>query len=205
MHRLQLEVSVREEVGKGAARRTRRAGEVPAVLYGAGIDPISLRIDRRTLERIAHIGANTLLDLRGPNAVNGKIALVKELQRDPLSREAVHCDLYAIDTRKKLHVSVPLHVTGKSKGVEMGGVLDTLVRELEIVCLPMAIPDSIDIDVSALEIGGTIHVSDLSLPEGVEVVAEPSLSLVHVVPARVDRGGAGAAGGEAAAVEGGAA
>jgi large subunit ribosomal protein L25 len=204
MHRLQLEVTTREETGKGAARRTRRAGQVPAVLYGAGIEPVSLRIDRRTLERVVHSGANTLLDLRGPDSVKGKIALVKELQRDPLSREAVHCDLHAIDTRKKLHVSIPLHFAGKPAGVEMGGVLDILARELEIVCLPMIIPDSIDIDVSALEIGDAIHVRDLPLAEGIEVVTDSALTLVHVVPPRVDRPAA-AEGEGAAAAEGGAA
>ncbi len=186
MQRLRLDVNTRESTGKGPARRMRVAGEVPAVLYGTGIEPVSLRIDRRQLERVIHGGANALIDLQGPDSVKGKLVLLKELQREPVKRTPIHVDLLAIDTSKKLHVSVPVHVTGKCKGVELGGVLEPIMREVEVNVLPLNIPDSFDVDVTDLDIGQAVHVSDLVAPEGVEIVADETAVLVHVVTPRVE-------------------
>ena len=186
MQRLELDVSVREGSGKGAARKLRSGGRVPAVLYGGGMDPVSLQIDRRELERVMHVGVNALIDLKGPAEVKGKLVLVKDLQRDPVKRNPIHCDLLAVDTKKKLHVSVPIHLTGKAKGVELGGVLEPVLREVEIICLPLVIPDSFELDVTELDIGDALHISDLQVPEGIEIPTDPTVTVVHVIVPRVE-------------------
>ncbi len=187
MQRLELEVSVREAAGRSVLRKLRAQGAVPAVLYGTGVNPLSLVINGRSLERVLRTGANTLLDLRGPKEVKGKLALLKEVQRDPVSQRLLHCDVYAVDTKKKLHVSVPFHFEGRPRGVEQqGGIFETPAMEIEVSCLPFTIPDKISIDVSNLEIGDTIHLRDIELPEDVEALADGSLTVAQVSAPRVE-------------------
>ena len=187
MQRLKLEVSVREAAGRSALRKLRAQGAVPAVLYGTGVEALSLVIDGRSLERVLRTGANTLLDLRGPKEVKGKLALLKEVQRDPVSQRLLHCDVYAVDAKKKLHVSVPFHFEGRPRGVEQqGGIFETPAMEIEVSCLPFSIPDRISIDVSNLEIGDTIHLRDIELPEAVEALADGSLTVAQVSAPRVE-------------------
>ena len=187
MQRLELEVSVREAAGRSALRKLRVQGAVPAVLYGAGVEALSLVIDGRSLERVLRTGANTLLDLRGPKEVKGKLALLKEVQRDPVSQRLLHCDVYTVDAKKKLHVSVPFHFDGRPRGVEQqGGIFETPAMELEVSCLPFSIPDKISIDVSNLEIGDIIHLRDIELPEDVEALADSSLTVAQVSAPRVE-------------------
>ena len=119
MDRQAPQVSPREAGGKGAARKLRAAGQVPAVLYGSGIDPVVLAVESRLLDDVLHAGANAVLDLTGHKDLKGKLALVKAVQRDPVSRRVLHCDLYAVDIRKKVTVSVALHYDGKPSGVEL--------------------------------------------------------------------------------------
>ena len=186
MQRLELEVKARETGGKGPARRVRASGGVPAVLYGTGVASLPLTIEGQTLERVLRSSSNALIDLKGAKGVKGTLALIKEVQRDPLSQKLVHCDLYAVDTQKRIHVSVPVHIEGKPPGVELGGILNTLVRDLEVSCLPLAIPDRITVDVSELHIGDTVRLSEISLPEGAEAIAEETLPLVTVTAPRVE-------------------
>jgi large subunit ribosomal protein L25 len=187
VQRLELEVNVREACGKAAVRRVRAQGGVPAILYGSGLEPVPLAIDRLSLERALRTGANTLIDLKGLKDVKGKLVLIKEVQRDPVSQRLIHCDVYAVDAKKKLHISVPIQFLGKPSGVEkQGGVLETLALEVEVTCLPFSIPDKISVDVSNLEIGDTVHLRDLTLPEGVEAVTDESLALAHVSAPRME-------------------
>jgi large subunit ribosomal protein L25 len=193
MERIQLGVEAREGTGKSVTRKMRAKDAVPAVLYGGGMAAVSLTVPRREAERALLAGANRLIDLSGIPAVKGKLALIKEYQRNPVSRELLHCDFYAVDTSKPLQVLIPVHITGRPHGVELGGVLEQLLREISVSCLPLAIPDSVSIDVSALEIGQTLHVSDLALPEGVALLTDAHLSLVHVIAARLEAEPAAAA------------
>ncbi len=187
MERLKLEVSLREGSGKGVARKLRAAGHVPAVFYGRGIEPVHLQIDVVPLERVVHGGANALIDLEGPKQVAKKPVLIKELQRDPATRKLLHCDLFAVDLSEKLAVDVPIHYVGRPRGVvEQGGVLEPLLRELQVTCMPLAIPDSVEVDVSSLGIHETIHIRDIQLPADVEAIGDPDRSIVHVVPPRVE-------------------
>jgi large subunit ribosomal protein L25 len=187
MQRVQLEVSAREGTGKGLARRLRAAGRIPGILYGSGVAPIALSVDRLTLDKVLQRSVNALLDLKGIQAVEGRIALLKELQRDPVRRTPLHCDFYVIDPEKPISISVPLHFEGKPRGVEQGGVLEPLLRELEVSCLPLAIPETISVQVGELEIGQSIHVEQLVLPEGVSPTGDPSRAVVHVAAARLEQ------------------
>lgn len=186
MQRVELEVTARERLGKGPNRRLRAQGQVPAVLYGRGKPSVHLAVASHTLERTLSQGLNQLIDLAGAEAAAGRLVLLKEVQRDPVSQNVLHCDFYEVDTSEKIQISVPLHLEGKAVGVEMGGVLDTLVREIEVQCLPLEIPDSFQLDVSALEIGDALHASDLTLPANVELMIDESLTLVHVIAPRVE-------------------
>lgn len=186
MDTVELDVSLREGSGKSAARKLRQHGIVPGVLYGFGVDTTSISVDASELERIVSAGSNTILDLQGPKEVTGKLVLVKELQRDPVSHRVVHCDFYAVDTTKKISVNVPIHVDGKARGVDMGGVLESVTREVEVECMPLDIPDSLSVDISALEIGDSIHVSDLVAPANALILEDAGKVVVHVMAPRVE-------------------
>ncbi len=182
-----LSAQVRESAGKGVGRKLRAAGRIPAVLYGRGKPSVSLSLDPRLLDKLlatSEAGINTLIDLAvdGRTDLSGKVVLVKELQRHPVKGSLVHADLYEVDLTQTIEVSVPLHVVGTPRGVALdGGILDQALRELEIECLPRAIPDQIDVDVSDLGIGDSLHVRDIKLPEGVVLKSDPELSVLSVV------------------------
>jgi large subunit ribosomal protein L25 len=186
MERQALEVTPREAGRKGAARRLRAGGHVPAVLYGGKIEPVTLSVEGRLLDEVLQTGANAILDLKGPPAVKGKLALVKAVQRDPVSRRVLHCDFYAVDVNQTVTVSVALHHEGKAKGVEMGGVLEPILRDLEVECLPLEIPSAISVDVSALDIGDSIHVRDVPVPDTVRILNDPDATVIHVIAPRVE-------------------
>jgi large subunit ribosomal protein L25 len=196
MERVELKVELREGTKKGAARKLRAAGQVPAVLYGPHCEPRSLQVGAQALARVLARGANQLIDLSGPKGVGGKLVLIKECQRDAATQHLQHCDFYEVDTGQRIHVEVPLHFAGKPHGVEMGGVLEPVLRELEVTCLPLAIPSALEVDVSALEIGQAIHAGEISLPEGLELITDAALTVVHVVAPRVEEAPAEAAAAE---------
>ena len=183
-----IAVEVRENAGKGVARKLRAAGRIPAVLYGQGRDPISLDLEPRVLERLLHDeGHNALFDLSGASSVSGRTVLVKALQRHPVRGDLMHADFFEIDADQKITVSVSLHLVGTPVGVAMdGGLLDHSIRELELDCLPRAIPESIDVDVTELHLGETLHVSDIATPDGVEIRTNAELGVVSVVAPRAE-------------------
>jgi large subunit ribosomal protein L25 len=178
-----LVVEAREAIGKGAARKLRAAGRIPAVLYGRGRNSLPLSLDPRALDKILRAsGANTLLDLtiEGHPELRDTVALVKELQRDPLRGAIVHADLYAVDLTRAVTVDVPVHLVGRPRGLDFGGILEHSLREIALECLPRSIPEAIEVDVSQMEVGDVIHVRELALPEGVTLVTDGDLGVVHV-------------------------
>ncbi len=184
-----LAVEIRTESGKGVARRLRRDGRIPGVVYGSELAATSISLDPAeldTLIRMSHAGVNTLIDLTGASEVSGKTVLVKELQRGPVRGNLMHADLYEVDPNARIRVSVPIHLRGTAPGVTMGGLIDHSLRIVELDCLPQAIPDEILVEVSALDIGDSVHVSDLELPEGVELATQGELSVVSVVAPRAE-------------------
>lgn len=179
-----LQIDLRETTGKGVARKLRAAGRIPGVCYGKGQDSVSLAVDPHALRKLldaSDAGMNTIISLQGGGSLDGTMVLVKELQRDPVRGAYLHADFYTVDIQQRVEVSVPVQLTGKAPGVEAGGVLDQALREIELSCLPLAIPKEIEADVSALELGQSLHVRDLALPEGVELVSDGDLSVVSVV------------------------
>jgi large subunit ribosomal protein L25 len=126
---------------------------------------------------------NTLFDLQleGGGDLHGRTVMVRELQRDPVRGRYLHADLYAVDLTQAIHVSVPLHITGKAAGLDQGGIIDQALREIEVECRPDAIPNEIQVDVTALELGDSLHVSDIALPDGVKLRSDAELSVVSVV------------------------
>lgn len=190
MAEYQLNLEVRENAGKGVARKLRAAGRIPGVCYGAGLQTRPIALDSRALEkalRTSSAGLNTLFDVQGGGEFHGKSVLVKELQRDPVKGSLVHADFYAVDLTKEIEVAVPLHLVGSAAGLMNGGIVDHQLREIVVSCLPGAIPESFSLDVSALDIGDTLHVRDVLLPEGVTLVSDPGLGVVSVVlPAKAE-------------------
>ena len=187
-----LGVEVREGRKKGAARKLRAAGRIPGVCYRPRAEALPIQLDPKALDRLlkgSAAGINTLIDLSvaGGGEFDGRVVMVKELQRDPVSGQLLHADLYAVDLQQSIEVSVPIQLVGRSEGVEMGGILDHSLRELELECLATAIPEQISIDVSPLLLGQSLHVRDLELPSGVTLRSDPDISVVSIVaPAAVE-------------------
>jgi large subunit ribosomal protein L25 len=197
----------REGTGKGVARKLRATGRVPAVLYGHGMDPIALSVDSRELIHVFHTGAgtNVLVDL----IVDGDdhLAMAREIQRDHIKGRFMHVDFLVVSRDQVISVSVPVRVVGESVGVKAGGVLEHHLWEVQVECLPTDVPEAIEADVSELEIGMSLKVSDLSAPEGVTITSniEDSVVAVQQPQARVEleeEAAAEEAEGEAAAEEG---
>jgi large subunit ribosomal protein L25 len=191
----QLNATPRTEVGKGVARTLRREGKIPGVIYGHAREPQPLVIDQRELDRLlSHIAAeSTVIEL----SLDGTTArtLIREIQRHPFKRQILHVDFQELVAGEKVTVNVPIILLGVPEGVRAeGGVLDQTMRELSIHVDPANIPSRIDIDVSALTIGRSVHVGDIALPEGVEVlddeeatvcVVSAPRAVVEEVPAEV--------------------
>lgn len=201
-----LVVESRASIGKGAARKLRAAGRIPAVLYGQGKASVPLTIDPRALEKVLRSGgANALLDLtvEGRPELGSPVALVKELQRHPIRGTIVHADLYQVDLTRTVEVEVPVHLIGKAKGLDFGGILEHSLREIALECLPRSIPAAIEVDITNMELGDVIHVRDLVLPAGVSLLTDPDLGVVHVaLPAAEETPAAPTAEGAAAAATG---
>jgi len=149
----------------------RRSGLMPAIVYGQGKTPLTLTIDMHEFSNLLnHITSQSLiaLEVDGESSLS-KTVMIKELQRHPVSRSLVHADFYEVDMNKKIHVHVSVTTTGKSVGVEKGGTLEIIRRSLEVICLPGNIPESITVDISALDIGDAVHVSQIVTGDNVEL------------------------------------
>jgi large subunit ribosomal protein L25 len=202
-----LVATKREEAGKGVARRLRAGGRVPAVLYGHGMDPIGLSVDAKELFHLFHTGAgtNVLVDL----VVDGNehLAMPREIQRDHIKGRFVHVDFLVVRRDEKITISVPIRVVGESVGVKAGGVVEHHLWELQVECLPTNVPEAIEADISALEIGDGLRVSDLIAPEGATILTSAEDSVVLVtqpqMAVELEEEAAEAAEGEAAEGEGG--
>ena len=189
MEKIQLKATVRKITGNGPARALRREGSMPAVVYGRGKDPILLAVDMKDFEQLLkNYNVNqVLLNLVIENGKSiSKSVMVKELQTDPITRNLLHVDFYEIDMQSKITVSVPVVTTGISKGVELGGVLQLIRRELEVLCMPTDIPESIEIDVTDLDIGDSIHVEEIPLQGDVEIPFDANFTILTVLSPRVE-------------------
>ena len=178
-----LKVTQRNTFGKGPARTLRREGMVPAVLYGPQRKSLPLSVSPLELKKIYKTSGSdqVILNLMIENGGTKNVtAMVRELQTSPVSREYLHVDFFEISLDKEIVVSVAVEVTGKSKGVERGGLLQVVRHELEISCLPRDLPDNIELDVTDLDIGDALHVGDIVLGEGIKLLADPSLTVLTI-------------------------
>jgi large subunit ribosomal protein L25 len=204
-----LNAEFRNDTGKSAVRRLRTAGKIPAICYGGGSDPLPLTVDPtallKSLDPIKK--TNTVLTLSVAGAPAGQESLtvmVRDYQKDALKGHVTHADFIRVDLAKPVHATVPLILVGKAEGVKLGGLLHQVIRVLAIACTPDKIPPKLDVDVSALNIGEAIHVSDLKLPEGVRPLVEGGASVCSVTAPKVEKEVTPAAA-EGAAAEGAAA
>lgn len=179
MREIPITVERRSEVGKGFARRARMAGRIPGVVYGPEIDPISVSVEEREFRTaMKDATRSSILNLK----LNGKEtkAVLRDIQRDPVTNRVLHLDFHAISMNRPINVSIPIHFTGTPIGVKVdGGIMQTTMRELEISCLPINIPDDLTIEVAELGIGDSIHVRDVGL-ENVDILSEARRTIVVI-------------------------
>ncbi|MCY3625614.1 MAG: 50S ribosomal protein L25 [Candidatus Dadabacteria bacterium] len=183
-----LRVKPRIRIGKSGAREVRKEGNIPAILYGQGEDPVPLVVRPDELKRALsnNAGINTVLELEidGSEPPAKRFSMVKEVQRDPIKNRVIHLDFLAIDMKKSIRVKVPVSTLGRSEGERRGGMLEKLMRTIDLECLPGDIPDLIEIDVSSLGIGGFVDIAGLSLGEGIKPVRDGSEKVVQVIVQR---------------------
>ena len=189
MAEVTLEVSRREGTGKEIAKKLRRSGQVPAVVYGGKRDPVAIIVDRKAVSELiqkSDHGVRSIFLLKMAGTDQQRHAMIKDIQIDPVSRKMTHIDFVRVVMDEAVRVNVPVHLSGTSHGVKEGGVLDWQVRELHVACLPNAIPDSIEVDITDVGMHQYIRVSDLKLPEGVRVSDDPERVVVGVTHARAE-------------------
>lgn len=183
MERKSLNIELRSKTGKGVCRRLREKGLVPAVVYGKGIEPVPVTVEPKALAAAiaGEGGHNNLITLNGGEGLEGAVVIVADILRGSIRGEFRHVDLHKINLAENVHVEVPVSLKGTAAGVKEGGLLDFAMHNLEIECLPTLIPEHIEVDVTELAIGHSIHVSELVLPEGVKVLADMKASVVSVL------------------------
>jgi large subunit ribosomal protein L25 len=206
MEATELKAFTRKETGKGPARRFRKEGSIPAVFYGRGEEAIHLSVNAAELLKVIKAKKENIfikLLIEGEKQME-KLSLIKELQIEPVSRRFYHVDFYEIRMDHKLTLDVPIRFAGIPVGVTNGGELQHLKRDLKISCLPSVLPDFIEIDVTGLEIGDSIKVQDIRVPEGVTVLdpGDVGVAMVAVVKVSVPQAETPAAGEAAAPAEG---
>ncbi len=184
MERLVLTAELREGRGKGAARKLRAKGLIPAILYGPRTQPIPLTVSRKELSKAlrTEAGGNVLIDLeiRDGDLPSRKVVMLKEVQYDYLGKEILHTDFYEVAMDVMITVEVPIHLVGRPEGAKLGGILDQIRRVVEIQCLPGDIPNSIEVDVSSLKIGDSIHISDIQFEKG-KILTDPEETIATVL------------------------
>jgi large subunit ribosomal protein L25 len=180
---IKLVAQTRTDLGKGASRRLRHADLVPAIVYGAGKEPVSLTFEQKELRKVEVVEAfySSILDLE-IDGVSEQV-LLKAIQRHAFKDQIQHLDLLRVDSSQKLHTTVPLHFINEetAAAVKAGGVVSHIANEIEVSCLPAALPEFIEVDLATVELGATVHLSDLVLPAGVESV-ELSKGSAHDLP-----------------------
>ncbi len=176
----ELNVALRSKAGKGVSRSLRRQGLVPAIVYGKGLESCALSVSPKELKSAiaTEAGWNTLITLKGDGPFDGKVVILKDLQVDAIRRHPMHADFQVVNMSQKVHVMVPVHPVGKSAGEKIGGSLQVIRKEVEVICLPNAIPGSIEVDVTAMTIGDVLHIADITLPANVELPHDVNFTVI---------------------------
>lgn len=180
----ELTIRTREGVGKGPAKRLRRGGQVPAILYG-GASPVNVAVVPKDIFKLihGHEGSTQLLKVTFEGTRDSKMAIIRDLQFDPVSEDLIHVDLQEVAMDRAIQVTVAVHHVGEAAGVkETQGILEMVLREVQISCLPGNIPELLEADVSNLRIGDVLTVKDIKVPEGVRVLTDPNQAVATVAP-----------------------
>lgn len=185
-NQIKLSARPRTETGSNAVKKVRSRGFIPANIYGKGSEPFGLEVNQKAVEQLlAHAsGENILveLEIEDQGKTTNRLSLIQEVQHHPVRRDVLHVDFHAVSATEKLEAEVPIEPVGDADGVKNGGgILQQNLRELAISCLPKDLPDHLNVDVSGLKLGESLHVKDLVLPAGVTAVADADLTVFHVV------------------------
>ena len=190
MATIQLDSKKRTMTGKGSARKLRSVGRLPVILYGPETSPIMLSLDYKQLQKILRgkSAENIIFDLKVDS--NGKNqsrrVMIKEIQKDPVTRDFLHVDFYEISMEKELEVDIPVYLVNTPIGVSEGGILEHIRRELKISCMPKNLVDKIEIDVSGLAIGQSLHLEDIDLPPGLKSIEDGDLTIATIVAPSIE-------------------
>ena len=183
MEKRELKVELRTKTGKNISRQLRAQGLIPGVVYGKGVEPTPVTVNPKELETVTagEGGRNALITLAGAGALNGETVIVADTLLDAIKGNVRHVDLHKINLAEKVRVKVGVNLVGTPAGVKDGGLLDFAMHAMEIECLPNQIPEHIDVDVTALTIGHSIHVGDVTVPAGIKVLEDPKASIISIL------------------------
>ncbi|MCD6265549.1 MAG: 50S ribosomal protein L25/general stress protein Ctc [Deltaproteobacteria bacterium] len=191
MAAIQLDSKKRTMTGKGSARKLRSGGRLPGILYGPNTSPIRLSLDYKQFQKILRerSAENIIFALRiDSNGKNQpKRVMIKEIQKDPVTREYLHVDFYEISMEKELEVDIPVYLVNTPIGVKAGGILEHIRRELKISCMPKNLIDKIEVDVSGLDIGQSLHIEDINLAPGLKSIEDGDLTIATVVAPTIEK------------------
>lgn len=200
MERVTIKAEVREVGRKGINNRLRQGGLIPAVLYGKGEKAVGLVVNAKEFTSLMKgtAGTNALIHLEMAEGAKKEpvVVMLKDFQTDTITRKITHIDLLKINMKEKVTVKIPVHLTGKSIGVTKGGLIEQARREIEAKCLPGNIPDSIEVDITHLDMGQSLHLNELKLPEGIEVPHDADFAIVSIVTPREEEAAPAAAAAE---------
>jgi len=188
LEQLQIKANIRKETGNGPARALRREGKMPAVIYGPDTEPILLALNISDLELcLKNRNLNQLLFNLAieDGKTKSRPVMIKELQIHPVTRNYLHVDFYEIDMNRQIKVPVQVVTKGKSKGVELGGVLQIIRREIDVLCFPRQIPEAIEIDITDLDTGDSVHVNDIPLEGDIEIPEEVNFTVLTILSPKI--------------------
>lgn len=177
----ELNVELRTETGKGVCRRLRSEGRIPGIVYGKGFTSTAVSINQREFLKTVEGSQNSLITLNGVETLNGAVVIVAALLRDSLKGTPKHVDLHKVNMDEMVRVEVKIRLKGTAKGVKDGGLLEFVKHSVEIECLPALIPAYINVDVTALTIGHSIHLSEIELPANIKLIDDPKTSIVSIL------------------------
>lgn len=183
MEQKEINLNLRTRTGKNAARQCRADGLIPGIVYGKGIEPVPVTLAPKELgDALAGEGGqNTLLKVKGAGELDGSMVIVAELLKNPLKRNILHVDLHKLNMSEKIRLDVPINLVGTAPGVKDGGLMEFLLHSVEVECLPTQIPERLDVDITSLTIGHSIHVSDIQLPAGVKALGDGRTAIVSII------------------------
>ncbi|MFZ9937425.1 MAG: 50S ribosomal protein L25 [Luteolibacter sp.] len=192
-----LKAAPRARTGSGLLKQMRREGWLPSVIYGRGTDNMNLKVDAKTFaEVIAHSSSENIVVNLEIESEGTRLAFLQAIQHDPLTGKALHADFLAIDSKTEITAHIPAHLVGEAPGIKAGGVVEQYIHALEITCLPDQLPETIDIDISGLQLGESLHVGDVNYPDGVRPTQPAEVVIIHI-----GRAGSGATATESAAAQ----